>query len=148
MGELEADLELVEEAEEDSLNMETLAPVADLLEERDLQDPELLLHHQEDHTPLHLSYSSSGSAAAPTYTFPEEFGGNGFGPSSADSGYGAPGGSTSSGYGAPGGGSALDTGYGAPAGSGYGAPSYSGRRRNARQLSPSEATEQQPETVY
>ena len=94
------------------------------------------------------SYSSSGSAAAPTYTFPEEFGGNGFGPSSADSGYGAPGGSASSGYGAPGGGSALDTGYGAPAGSGYGAPSYSGRRRNARQLSPSEATEQQPETVY
>lgn len=57
--ELEADLEVVEEAEEDSLNMETLAPVADLLEERDLQDPELLLHHQEDHTPLHLTATAA-----------------------------------------------------------------------------------------
>merc|ERR1712025_1265377 len=46
-------------AEEDSLNMETLAPVADLLEERDLQDPELLLHHQEDHTPLHLTATAA-----------------------------------------------------------------------------------------
>jgi len=57
--ELEADLEVVEEAEEDSLNMETLAPVADLLEERDLQDQELLLHHQEDHTPLHLTATAA-----------------------------------------------------------------------------------------
>jgi len=57
--ELEADLEVVEEAEVDSLNMETLAPVADLLEERDLQDPELLLHHQEDHTPLHLTATAA-----------------------------------------------------------------------------------------
>merc|ERR1712201_63887 len=51
--------EVVEEAEEDSLNMETLAPVADLLEERDLQDLELLLHHQEDHTPLHLTATAA-----------------------------------------------------------------------------------------
>merc|ERR1711862_51475 len=50
---------VVEEAEEDSLNMETLAPVADLLEERDLQDPELLLHDQEDHTPLHLTATAA-----------------------------------------------------------------------------------------
>ena len=82
------------------------------------------------------SYSSSGSSASPTYSFPEEFGGNGFGP--ADSGYGAPSNSAGAGYGAPSSAS-LDTGYGAPGGAadGYGAPSYSGRtgrRRNTRQL--------------
>jgi len=77
------------------------------------------------------SYSSSGSNAAPTYTFPDEVG---FGP--ADSGYGAPGGSGSS---------PLDTGYGAPASGGYGAPSYSGRRRNARQLAPADT---ELETAY
>jgi len=47
------------------------------------------------------------SGASPSYTFPEEFGGNGFGP--------------------------ADSNYGAPAG-GYGAPRYEGRRRNAREL--------------
>ena len=82
------------------------------------------------------SYSSSGSSASPTYPFPEEFGGNGFGP--ADSGYGAPSNSAGAGYGSPSSAS-LDTGYGAPGGAadGYGAPSYSGRtgrRRNTRQL--------------
>jgi len=82
------------------------------------------------------SYSSSGSSASPTYSFPEEFGGNGFGP--ADSGYGAPSNSAGAGYGSPSSAS-LDTGYGAPGGAadGYGAPSYSGRtgrRRNTRQL--------------
>ena len=85
------------------------------------------------------SYSSAGSSASPTYSFPEEFGGNGFGP--ADSGYGAPSGSAVAGYGAPSSAS-LDTGYGAPggaAGDSYGAPSYqgrTGRRRNTRQLVP------------
>ena len=84
------------------------------------------------------SYSSAGSSASPTYSFPEEFGGNGFGP--ADSGYGAPSGSAGAGYGAPSSAS-LDTGYGAPGGAGdsYGAPSYqgrTGRRRNTRQLVP------------
>ena len=85
------------------------------------------------------SYSSAGSSASPTYSFPEEFGGNGFGP--ADSGYGAPSSSSAgAGYGAPSSGASLDTGYGAPGGAaaeGYGAPSYSGRtgrRRNTRQL--------------
>jgi len=82
------------------------------------------------------SYSSSGSSASPTYSFPEEFGGNGFGP--ADSGYGAPSNSAGAGYGSPSAAS-LDTGYGAPGGAadGYGAPAYSGRtgrRRNTRQL--------------
>ena len=56
--ELEADLE-VEEAEEASLNMETLAPVADPLEEGDLQDLEHLLHHQEDLTLLHLTATAA-----------------------------------------------------------------------------------------
>ena len=73
------------------------------------------------------SYSSAGSAAAPTYTFPEEFGFD-----SADSGYGAPAGD----YGAPGG------EYGAPAAEGYGAPEYrgrTGRRRRPRQLDTQEA---------
>ena len=83
------------------------------------------------------SYSSAGSSASPTYSFPAEFGGNGFGP--ADSGYGAPSSSAGAGYGGPSSAS-LDTGYGAPGGAaaeGYGAPSYSGRtgrRRNTRQL--------------
>ena len=49
--------------------------------------------------------SYSAPPALPAYTFPEEFGGDG---------YGAPGGSE--------------------AASGYGAPAYSGRRRNAREL--------------
>ena len=74
------------------------------------------------------------------YSFPEEFGDNGFGP--ADSGYGAPGSSADSGYGAPG--VSLDTGYGSPgAGDSYGAPAYSrtGRRRRPRQLVPEPSEE-------
>jgi len=58
--ELEADLEEVEEvAGEASLNMETLAPVAELLEEGELQDLEHLLHHQEDLTLLHLTATAA-----------------------------------------------------------------------------------------
>jgi len=86
------------------------------------------------------SYSSAGSSASPAYSFPEEFGDNGFGP--ADSGYGAPGSSADSGYGAPG--VSLDTGYGSPgAGDSYGAPAYSrtGRRRRPRQLVPEPSEE-------
>ena len=84
------------------------------------------------------SYSSAGSAAAPTYTFPEEFGFD-----SADSGYGAPAGD----YGAPGG------DYGAPAAEGYGAPEYSRRtgrrqgRRRPRQLAAAQELDSQ-EAAY
>ena len=84
------------------------------------------------------SYSSAGSAAAPTYTFPEEFGFD-----SADSGYGAPAGD----YGAPGG------DYGAPAAEGYGAPEYSRRtgrrqgRRRPRQLAAAQELDTQ-EAAY
>ena len=66
--ELEADLEEVEEAEEASLNMETLAPVADPLEEGDLQDLEHLLHHQEDLTLLHLTTTAAQDQLQPQHT--------------------------------------------------------------------------------
>jgi|ERR1711874_22850 len=70
------------------------------------------------------SYSSP-DGAAPSYTSPAEFGGNGFGP--ADAVYGAPGGFDGS-----------DGGFG----DGYGAPGLGGySRRNARELPLKEITE-------
>ena len=47
--------------DKESVDLEQIdrSQVADLLEERDLQDQELLLHHQEDHTPLHLTATAA-----------------------------------------------------------------------------------------